>query len=168
MATTIDRTILRAQGVFGDHLQESERVFLTSIQQLFQSALDKQQGFGIVIETVADALKRFLKQTSSARLRLAFDAQNFMATFDKGTVQILEANTPLTEPEVRFANDVIDAIEFVMLNGIGFGLIAGALSHDVLEILKAGSRDKAIFNPKVSGWAEYHRKQIGDTESEDN
>ena len=168
MTAATDERVELVKATFGDHLLEPEIKFLRETQLLFEAASAARKGFGIVVEAVAAKLHGFLNKTPSSRIRFAFDAQSFQETFDADSARISAADTTLTEEEANFSRDVIDAIEFVICNGIGFGLIAGALSHDLNEILKAGSLKDALFSPKVSGWAEYHRAPIGVSESVEN
>ena len=168
MAAVIDERLQQVKSAFGDHLLEPEFAFLRETQRLFDVVLKSGNGFGIVVEVVAAKLHGFLSTTSSSRIRLAFDAQMFKETFEADSARISSANTALSEREANFSRDVIDAIEFVICNGIGFGLIAGALSHDLNEILSQGSLEVAIFSPKVSGWADYYRAQIGVSGSEED
>lgn len=70
----------------------------------------------------------------------------------------------ITEEERQFLNDAIGAIDFVIRNGIGFGVIAGALGHDISEIRYHGGLKQALaapFLPKVKGWAELNEDSIG-------
>lgn len=168
MTVISEERLQRVKSDFGDHLLKPELAFLRETQRLFQAALNSGKGFGIVVEIVAAKLHGFLNKTNSNRIRLAFDAQSFKETFDADSARILVADAALTEGEACFSKDVIDAIEFVICNGIGFGLIAGALSHDLNEILAKQCYEDALFSPKVSGWADYHRAQIGVSGSEEN
>ena len=153
---------------FGDHLTENELAFLRETQRFFEAALEKQRGFGIVVEIVAEKLRSLsINMPPHSRPRLSFYAEMFQHTFETDITKLETADSPLTEKEAAFTKDVIDAIDFVIRNGIGFGLIAAALSHDFKEIRQEGTLDKATFNPMVSGWAEYNRVQIGPTEPED-
>jgi hypothetical protein len=167
MSSIVDDKIDQVRAAFGDHLKQPELAFLRETQKFFMSALENKNGFGVAVGIVAEKLHGFLKKTPSTRLRFAFDAQSFRDTFQHDSIQLLNASTPMTEMESKFSIDVIDAVEFVVENGIGFGLIAGALSHDLNEIILAGSLEKAIFNPKVSGWADYKRALIGVAQNEE-
>jgi hypothetical protein len=168
MSQAIDDRLQQIKSDFGDHLTKQELAFLQEIQLFFDATLKQQRGFGLVVEIVASKLQSYRKnQSPHTRARASFFVDVFQRTFDDDMVKLETADLPLTEKEAGFAKDVIEAIDFVIRNGIGFGLIAAALSHDLREIMQEGSIDNATFNPMVSGWADYNRLQIAPTEPEE-
>ena len=70
----------------------------------------------------------------------------------------------LTEQEEKFARDVIGLIDVAVRNGIGLGLVANLLAHDIREIFLHKNLNRAIasgFWPKVSGWSKKNQQLVG-------
>lgn len=162
---SLDRVAV-LRDAFGEHLEPTERDLLRRIQELFQSVLGARRGFGIVVEIVAEKLSDYLDGTPIPSFHGAFDRLSFQEMLQKQPVRMSNADAPLTEREETFCRDVIGVIDFTVQNGIGFGLIASALAHDLVEICRAGGMDKALFIPKVSGYSKYSPEQFGSSEAD--
>ena len=154
--------IVRLKATFGDRLTHSEVTLLQNLQKLFSSVLQAKKGFGIVVETVAAKLSPAADADQSAANNPAnVDIQSLINMIAEGAqLPSDRVISPMTEREREFSENAIGAIDFVIRNSIGFGLIANVLGHDLAEILHHGSLDAIPgFCPKVSGWAHYHEER---------
>ncbi len=167
MASTTEPQFADLRNRYGDHLSPDEALAVYSIRHEFASVLQARRCF---LSAIINSAVNLVKITTERGGILNFDVMNLHRFMnDATTVQSLERlaestnESPLTVKEESFARDVIGAIDFVLENGIGFGLIANCLSHDFLEVLQVNGMEQAIFNPKVSGWASYNKNEVGDS-----
>lgn len=169
--TQIEKSTLdQVKEVFGSNLSDAELEFLMRVEKMFKSVLEAKKGFNIVVEILADKLRNIVRGKLDLNDRTNIDAIVFAQRFgDDKDIATLE-DSELTQAEEKFARDVIAVIDFVVRNGVGFGLIANVLCHDVMEIFDQGTLDDALsrgFSPKTSGWASYDEASVGDSEELD-
>lgn len=150
---------------YGGELSEPELEFLRIVQQIFKKVIDKKDRFNFnpIIKNVAELLSEINKFKYNLDSVHNFDMRQLEEAISSNTQTPTNGDMDMTEKEEEFTRDIIASIEFVIRNGIGFRLIAGALSHDFAEIIKHGKLDNAVgFEPKISGWANFDENMIGD------
>ncbi|MFC1805882.1 hypothetical protein ACFL09_02755 [Planctomycetota bacterium] len=159
-----DTEVARLKEAFGGELSPAETDLLRRIQQLFQAVLSQKRGFNIVIEIVATKLLRVINSGFDVNVR-NIDLILFQERMGESIPLLGEGEDAITEEEESFSRDAIATIDFVVRNGIGFGLIANVLSHDIGAISDHGTLDRAAsdgFLPKVYSMARYSERSLGD------
>jgi len=161
----VEHAAASVKQVFGGELAPAEVEFLRRIQELFRAVLSQKRGFNTAIEIIAVKLLKVIKAKLDLNVRANVDVFLLEKSIGENIPVLGEGERAITPQEEVFARDVIAAVDFVIRNGIGFGLIANVLSHDIGEIFSRGSLDNAAalgFYPKVSGWADYDRESVGE------
>ncbi len=164
MANYIDNSIERVKRVFGGEFTEEEEANLRRIQNIFQQVIESHSGFNESVKETVRILKEIVQSEFDERKRENTDMLSFLRTCSQNKSLISNNGKNLTKKEEEFSKDIIAAIDFVIRNGIGYGLIINVLCHDMKEILIVGELDNADYSPKVSGWAQYDVENIGDPE----
>lgn len=166
MPGTEDAQVSKVRQVFGGELTPTEVDFLRGIQELFRAAPAQKGGFNRAIGTVAARLREVIRRDLDLGVRSNIDASVFQREIGESVLSLPKEERPATTQEEEFCRDVVAAVDFVIRNGIGLGLMVNVLSHDIGEILHHGSLDEACslgFSPKVAGWAQYDQEvSIGD------
>ena len=160
----IQSTVQNFQELFGTELSDSEKVLLDRIKFLLTRVLESKRGFNIVIEIIATKLLNLARSQFNLNSLKNVDLWEFEHKAAEISDLLTAESDRLTEKEEKFARDVIGLIEFAARNGIGLGLVANLLAHDIREILTHKNLDTALasgFWPKVSGWAERNQRPVG-------
>ena len=164
MSTKTASVIEGLQG-FGGPMTSAERAVVDRVKQLFDQVLDQGRGFDIVVHVILAALRRQLgvKRDPHGLCR-SFDVGLPLEVLLKKVKKLPIGDHKLTSAERDFCRDALGAIRFAIVNGLSMAVLAAALCHDLREICDAGGMQKAIFVPKVSGWAWMSDDEVGSSE----
>ncbi len=92
-----------------------------------------------------------------------------LESVDLASAQTTHPHHSLTEEESEFLKDMEGFISFATRNGLVFDSVLSVIAHDVREIVRDGSLQKALeehFSPKVQGWARRNREPVGDADEQ--
>jgi hypothetical protein len=160
----IQSTVHHFQEIFGMELSDSEKAVLDRIKFLLTRVLESKRGFNIVIEIISTKLLNIARSQFNLNSITNVDLREFERKASEISDLLTADSDQLTEKEDNFARDVIGLVDFSARNGIGLGLVANLLAHDIREILIHKNLDTALasgFRPKVSGWAKRNQQPVG-------
>lgn len=165
MVTYQENPVLQVKKVYGGELSEDEIALLTTIQDIFRRILESQKGFNECVNLIAETLTKTIRINFNLYTVENVDVRRFDEIFNAEDRFLNGQMSSLTEKEIQFSQEVIEAIDFFMLSGVGFGLAVNVLYHDFTEIIHNGGLENAFnssFSPKISGWAHYSAGNVGD------
>jgi hypothetical protein len=157
--------------VYAGELADDEKAFLLQLRGLFMDVAEKRAQFNLIVEVVAARLPDIIRDSLKLNLVSNIDSHFFEETYREPIDHHLKDNsTTTTEDNLKFARDVVGAIDFTLRNGVGIRFLLNMLSHDLYEMLKYRGLAEMIsaqVMPKCSGYSQFTAQAVGDPEIEE-
>jgi hypothetical protein len=157
--------------VYAGELTDDEKNFLLQLKEHFTAVAEKRAQFNLIVEVIAARLPYVIRGSLEPNLASNIDSRFFEET-DRKSIPHLGDNSETTMAEkLKFAGDVVGAIDFTLRNGVGIGFFLNMLSHDLREMLSYGGLAEMLSEqvvPKCSGYSQFTAQAIGDPEVEEN
>ena len=159
--------VKRVKGDYAGELTLDEIVILFGIRDLFQAVIETRAQFNLVAEVVSAKLRSLIKSGLDLNSRRNIDALLFIKQIGDSVPFLEDKKESATPAEREFAKDIVSIINFTVRNSISISFVLNILSHDLAEIIRKGSLDKALegaFLPKSQSWRGFTEGAVGDPE----